>query len=106
MLNLNEYRGLRDFYGKRSALALAKRFHASTPVFWQELIDRAKIVPFGELEGLMLYSEMLCDMTDWAALTRFCWLANLVWEMECDELAATSTTWGKEAHAARLKTAA
>jgi hypothetical protein len=106
MINLNEYRGLRNYYGKKTAVALAKRFHAETPAFWQELIDHCKIIPFGDLDGLILYADILDDMADWAALTRFVWLANLVWEMECEELAARSTTWGAKEYAARHQTAA
>lgn len=87
MIQLNEWRGLRDAYGNKAASALARRFHAKSTKTFLKLIDEAKIVPTGILDTLRLYAETTYDMTDWAAITRFCWLAEAVWEIECDELA-------------------
>lgn len=107
MINLNEYRGLRNAYGQKAVKALARRFHSRTLVFWEEMIEDTKRVPPGNIDGLLLFAPLFGDMAEWAAITRFCWLAEKVWELECDELAdRTYPQWEAHNNAKRRRKAA
>jgi hypothetical protein len=66
--------------------ALARHYHCRA-FFWDEYLRRCERMPPGEIEGLLLLVERIGDIGDWSAITRFVWLCNLVWEMECAELA-------------------
>jgi hypothetical protein len=93
---LTETRALRDAYGKRAARALANHFPTLPPPWWPATIERTCRCPYGEIEGLQFLATRIGDIGDWSALTRFCWLAEKVWEMECGELARQNCTWARQ----------
>lgn len=87
MIHLNEFRALRDGYGKKAVAALTRRFPGSRQWEWAQICAEAKIIPPGTTDTLLIWTRAIGDIGDWSAITRFCWLCDLVWEMEVAELA-------------------
>jgi len=88
---LNEWRGLREAYALKAKAALAKRYHCQEAT-WDDMLEKCKIVPAGFANGLLLLASMIGDIKDWSMITRFVWLCDKVWTMECDELAKRMST--------------
>ena len=85
---LTELRLLRDAYGRKAAAALARRFPHTAGAGWLRWAEEVARMPIAQIEGLMVLADMIADMGDWSAVTRFGALAERVWEAECQELQA------------------
>lgn len=87
MHQLNEWRGLRDSYAKKAVAALARTFPTCRAQYWQTLIDETARYPVAGVSDLQaIAQEFIYDMADWSAVTRFCYFAEMVWEIEIEEL--------------------
>lgn len=80
--SLGELRALRDSYRAPAIRALEKRWRKPMGAF----IDECAQFPLKHAAAIEVLAESITDMTDWAALTRFIWLADLVWEAESEAL--------------------
>jgi hypothetical protein len=85
---LNEYRALRDAYAEKALRALTSRWHMA-PARFEPLIDCCKRVPIGYTDGLLILASSIPAIDEWAAVTRFAWLCEKVWDMECARLATS-----------------
>lgn len=83
MIHLNELRAIRDAYQRRAALALSRRFKANELFTWMDYLESlAKWPQHENRAGLELITESFNDYSEWAALTRFLWCCDQVWEAE------------------------
>lgn len=81
-MSLGELRALRDSYRARAERALATHWHKPMGA----LLDECARSPIGQLDGMAFLAERIFDYTDWAAVTRYVWLCDLVWEAESDRV--------------------
>jgi len=84
--HLNEWRALRDAYALKAAAALARQRPALSHGYWLNYCHEVKASPLNYADALNFLAEEIGDMTDWSAITRFAFLADAVWGLECDEM--------------------
>lgn len=94
-MHLNELRALRDAYALKAAAALARSHPAMGIKRWESYVETVAHFPEAYEGAIELFAEEICDITDWASVTRFWRMAMRVWAAECDELAMQCTTWGR-----------
>lgn len=86
--HLNEWRGLRQRYLDRACSALFRRYPMCQQSVWRESLDKIARNPNHELAaGFELYVPQFHSLDEWSAVTRFLWLANKCFELECEALA-------------------
>lgn len=87
MIPLSEQRALREFYSRKAIAALARRFPAGGIGGWTEILHNAARQPWGpQADALRLYLGLLSDVSDWAAVDRFLFHADGVWEQESEAM--------------------
>lgn len=78
---LHELHALRDAYARKAVAVLERHFTGK----WQEFVDDTCRFPLRNTDGIAVLVAFIEDLTDWAIVTRFSWLAQKCWEAELAE---------------------
>jgi hypothetical protein len=86
--HLNEWRGLRQRYLDRAAVACHRRYPMCSARTWSDTLTKIARNPNHELAaGFEIYVPQFHSLEDWSAVTRFLWLSQKCFELECEALA-------------------
>jgi hypothetical protein len=92
-VGLSELHALADAYQFKATQALV--LITPTPFeFWIAALDQVRRNPFGAMRigiEIIWLRKLACNgpMEHWAALSRFLWICEELWNIECRELALT-----------------
>lgn len=91
--HVNEWRALRDAYARRAAAALARHFQTMPPDGWQRYCEQLASFPLAQEDGVHFLASRIGDYSDNAAVLRFAWLADKVWQFESEALVTDWSRW-------------